>query len=235
MENIFWHVSDPRHADYGNFIDIEQITQLIGPSEDYIKSFLIRLTGRTIRQYGSTFTDDHMACVPNRNRDWLTCSMPVKVAQQTFQVPKFHVYGRPSSKMNYIRTQYPLYISADAAAFIDYVGGAAGKLPSHQFRANIEEQSMREEIRRNFKHIGIYPEVIRARYNITNQVGGKSTGNSQCTPQFLEQYYHARDLNIFWKLYGGDIVHKDWFYLLISFIQYFASFAHIAYINHMIG
>ena len=211
MENIFWHVSDPRHADYGNFIDIEQITQLIGPSEDYIKSFLIRLTGRTIRQFGSTFTDDHMACVPNRNRDWLTCSMPAKVAQETFQIPKFHVYGRPSSKMNYIRTQYPLHINADAAAFIDYVGGAAGKLPSHQFRASIEEQSMREEIRRNFKHIGIYPEVIRARYNITNQIGGKSAENSQCTPQFLEQYYHVRDLNIFWKLYGGDIIHKDWF------------------------
>ena len=75
-------MSDPKHADYGNFINIDQITNLIGPSDDFIKSFLIRLTGRSIRHYGSTFTDEHMACVVNRNRDWLTCSMPAKVAQE---------------------------------------------------------------------------------------------------------------------------------------------------------
>ena len=27
--------------------------------------------------------------------------------------------------------------------------------------------------------------------------------------QFLEQFYHNRDLNIFWKLYGKDFVHRD--------------------------
>ena len=41
------------------------------------------------------------------------------------------------------------------------------------------------------------------------KVGGKHEANSQCTPQFLEQYYHSRDLNIFWKLYGGGYFHRD--------------------------
>ena len=40
--------------------------------------------------------------------------------------------------MNYIRSHFPIIINTDAAAFIDYVGGATGKLPSHQFRASIE-------------------------------------------------------------------------------------------------
>ena len=41
------------------------------------------------------------------------------------------------------------------------------------------------------------------------KVGGKHEANSQCTPQFLEQYYHSRDLNVFWKLYGGGYFHRD--------------------------
>ena len=56
-------------------------------------------------------------------------------------------------------------------------------MPSHQFRASMEEAPLRSEIRSNFKHVGIYPTVIRERYNITNEVGGKAANNSQCTPQ----------------------------------------------------
>ena len=135
--------------------------------------------------------------------------MTVNNAMKLFEIPKMFVYSRPGSAKRYIRTHHPLIINAGASAMIDYIGGAAGKLPSHWTKPTIDHDAMKEEIRGNFRHVGIYPTVIRERYNITDQVGGKSELNSQCTPQFLEQYYHQRDLNVFWKLYGKGYYHKD--------------------------
>lgn len=209
LEKIFWHVSDPRHSEYGNFISIDQITSLVGLDDDVITTFLMRLSGNFVYQTGNHFSDGSMACQVNKNKDWLTCSIPVRVAMHMFNVPKFHVYSRPASAKRYIRTNFPITIPRQAAEMIDYVGGATGKLPAQNLNLNLDAVEFQDEMRGNFKHIGVYPTVIRERYNITDQVGGKHEANSQCTPQFLEQYYHSRDLNIFWKLYGGGYFHRD--------------------------
>jgi len=96
LERIFWHVSDPRHSEYGNFISIDQITSLIGLNDDIITTFLMRLSGNFVYQSGNHFSDGIMACQVNKNKDWLTCSIPVRVAMHMFSIPKFYVYSRPA-------------------------------------------------------------------------------------------------------------------------------------------
>ena len=61
-------------------------------------------------------------------------------------------------------------ITKQAAEMIDYVGGATGKLPAQNLNLNLDAVDFQDEMRGNFKHIGVYPTVIRERYNITDQV-----------------------------------------------------------------
>ena len=62
---------------------------------------------------------------------------------------------------------------------IDYVGGATGKLPAQNLNLNLDAVEFQDEMRGNFKHIGVYPTVIRERYNITDQVYGYSLYRSR--------------------------------------------------------
>ena len=70
-------------------------------------------------------------------------------------------------------------IPKQAAEMIDYVGGAAGKLPAQNLNLNLDVVEFQDEMRGNFKHIGVYPTVIRERYNITDQVYGYSLYRSR--------------------------------------------------------
>ena len=70
----------------------------------------------------------------------------------------------------YIRTHHPITMPKQAAEMIDYVGGATGKLPAQNLNLNLDPVEFQDEMRGNFKHIGVYPTVIRERYNITDQV-----------------------------------------------------------------
>ena len=67
-------------------------------------------------------------------------------------------------------------IPKQAAEMIDYVGGATGKLPAQNLNLNLDAVDFQDEMRGNFKHIGVYPTVIRERYNITDQGTWVSNG-----------------------------------------------------------
>ena len=140
------------------------------------------MTNEIFAQSANTFSsvNSDSVCQLNRHRDWLTCHFRVRDASRYFSVPKFQVYRRPGTTRKYIRSHHHLRITDEAAVFIDYIGGATSRLPPNKMRLSVNKQDLEKE--ENFRHIGIYPTVIRARYNITNEVG-KHPNNSQCTPQ----------------------------------------------------
>uniref|UniRef100_A0A3Q3WF24 Tripeptidyl-peptidase 1 n=1 Tax=Mola mola TaxID=94237 RepID=A0A3Q3WF24_MOLML len=56
-------------------------------------------------------------------------------------------------------------------------------------------------------HLGVYPAVLRARYNLTSADVGTSQNNSQAVAQFLEQYYSPADLAEFMSIFGRGFQH----------------------------
>lgn len=211
LERRFWQVSDPTHSDYGDFMTNDQITNLIGSGLQSSKFFLYRLTNEVFSSSGHTFKsiETGTSCQLNYNQDWLTCSMKIRQAMQYFGVPKFYVYRKSKSTRRYVRTHHKLHVPETASLFIDFIGGATSRLPALDKKLDLGEMPKTENVEdKNFGHIGIYPTVIRERYNITKEVG-QHPENSQCTPQFLEQYYHKRDLDIFFRFYGKGYVHRD--------------------------
>jgi len=210
LERRFWQVSNPKNDDYGRYMTNEQITKLIGAEGSLARSFLERLTNEIFAQSGYQFSsiETGTRCSLNVNQDWLSCSMRVRDAQRYFGVRKFNVFRKPGGVRKYVRTHHHLELPSAAAALIDYIGGASSRLPPHNQKLAIKETEFKQSANENFKHIGIYPTIIRERYNISKEVG-QHPDNSQCTPQFLEQYYHERDLSVFWKLYGKGYYHRD--------------------------
>lgn len=210
LERIFWEVSNPDSQDYGHFLRNGQITRLVGRDYNYIDLFLSRLTGEKFQKVGESFTSTSSAtkCEVNRNRDWVTCQITIRDAMDYFQIQKFHIFRKPGGTRKYIRTTSFLQLPQAASVMIDYVGGANSKLPSVDEKLQIDRNDFKRTINENYIHIGVYPEVIRARYNISKEVG-QHPANSQCTPQFLEQYYHQGDLDRFWSLYGKGFTHKS--------------------------
>ena len=55
-------------------------------------------------------------------------------------------------------------------------------------------------------HVGVYPSVLRTRYNVSDTVG-KHPNNSQAVAQFLEQYYSSQDLTEFFAIFGRGFTH----------------------------
>ena len=133
-----------------------KITNIVGQTDDQIRSFVMRLTFEAVHQSGLLFSTSKVSCSSNVNKDWLTCSMSASYAMELFQISKFSVYSRPGSSKRYIRTRHPLHINAAASAMIDYIGGAAGKLPVQWSGPTIDHDAMKEEIRGNFRHVGTW-------------------------------------------------------------------------------
>jgi len=211
LERVFWQVSDPDSPQYGKYLKNSQITKLIGRDKHFVSLFLARLSGENFLE-----TDDNVffsqqsasKCIVNTNIDWITCEFSIRNAMRLFNVQKFHVFRKPGSQRKYIRTTSYLKIPQSAANMIDYIGGATSKLPSVDQKLQINREDFGKTIKENFKHIGNYPTVIRERYNISSETG-QHPDNSQCTPQFLEQYYHQGDLDLFWRLYGKGYDHRQ--------------------------
>lgn len=211
LERRFWQVSDPKDKDYGEHLTNAQITKLIGADPNLAKTFLHRLTNELYAQSGSMFksVESDTTCKLNVNQDWLSCFMRARDAMNYFGVSKFYIYRKPGSTRQYVRTHHHLHLPEAAAAMIDYIGGATSRLPAQNQKLAIKESEFKQRPSDDFgEHIGIYPTIIRERYNLSAEVG-QHPDNSQCTPQFLEQYYHQRDLSVFWRWYGKGYYHRD--------------------------
>jgi len=59
-------------------------------------------------------------------------------------------------------------------------------------------------------HVGVYPKILRTRYNLTSDDVGSHPNNSQVVAQFLEQYFSNSDLSQFMSMFvGSDFVHQS--------------------------
>ncbi|XP_066292302.1 tripeptidyl-peptidase 1-like [Branchiostoma lanceolatum] len=190
LEDLFWKVSDPTHEEYGHYLSLHEIADIVKPSNETVAEVERWLEGSGVTDCSTIITED-----------FLECSMPARTAENLLGDIKFHRYT--DGKRRVIRSEVRYLVPRHLKDHLDFVGGV------HRFPPGLKLKTAESKNISSPQHIGNYPTVIRERYNISKEVGGKHEANSQCTPQFLEQYYHQGDLDLFWRLYGKGYVHRD--------------------------
>ncbi|KAM9842819.1 tripeptidyl-peptidase 1 [Aulostomus maculatus] len=190
LGEILGVVSDPDSAQYGKYLQLGEVSSLVRPSE---------LTQKAVRHWLQSHGITN--CLTVQTLDFLQCTMTAEVAESLLPGSKFHRYIRDGHTV--VRSSSPYSVHDDIHQHLDFIGGLHRFPPKGQQPSSKRTQTL-------FKaglHLGVTPDVLRARYNLTAADVGAAQNNSQAVAQFLEQYYHPADLAEFMSLYGGSFKH----------------------------
>lgn len=195
LEELFWKVSDPDSSLYGKYLNIDEISQLISPTDQAI---------HVVRQWLKL---NHVTdCDLTANRDYLVCRLSCKKAESLLTGAVFYYFRHEKYSKKVIRSPSRYYVPTYISEFLDFVGGLH-RFPAVNFLKTRQENIPLSEDPK--VHVGVYPKVLRERYNLTAEDVGSHPNNSQVVAQFLEQYFSNGDLGEFMSMFvGGDFVHK---------------------------
>lgn len=210
LEKALVEVSDPDSPFYGKYLSVEEITKLVSPSKKTIKA-----VKGWLKKQGVT------KCDISQNKDFLVCSLRCDAAEKLLTGAVFFYFKHPKVSRNIIRSPSRYYVPKSVSKYLDFVGGlhrfpAVNWRKSSQFDDNSTKLKISlDKIKKSYTspsnpeiHIGVYPSVLRERYNISNHVGSHPN-NSQAVAQFLEQFYNAADLKEFMYMFGGGFTHQN--------------------------
>ena len=208
LEKLLLEVSDPESSIYGKYLCVDEITKLISPSKKSL--FIVRswLAKNGVKN-----------CKETLNMDFLVCTMTTDVAESLLTGSIFYYFEHDAYHKRVIRSPSRYYVPYPISKYLDFVGGLH-RFPSVKWaRAKVAENHSKlkmsiDNLKRGKAgagpgiHVGVYPAVLRERYNISDTVGS-NTNNSQAVAQFLEQFYNAGDLKEFMRMFGSGFKHLD--------------------------
>ena len=206
LERYFWDISDPRSSKYGNHFSLSNLTRLIAPSQAILAAVKAWLTNHGVR------TSD---CRTVLTKDFMTCQMSCETAEAMLVGATFYRFKHSKLSRPVIRSAEHYSVPANVAPHLDFVGGVlhfpAVNGPSFSRLAEegiINSMKSSKPQDKDQIHIGVFPSVLRERYNVSDVVG-THPDNSQSVAQFLEQYYNPGDLGEFFTLFGSSFKHLD--------------------------
>jgi len=208
IESLAKEVSDPRSPLYGKYMSVEEITEFVSPSYETLDTIQTWLSSHKVSN-----------CDLTMNRDFLICLMPCQVAEKLLMGTVFHYYSHDKLEKKVVRSTSSYYVPEHISHHLDFIGGIHRFPAVNWGKTNNEELRQKEAVRMmeaklehpdvDGIHIGVYPKVLRQRYNLTVEDVGSHPNNSQVVAQFLEQYYHAADLSEFMSIFvGSEFVHQ---------------------------
>uniref|UniRef100_H3DIX9 Tripeptidyl-peptidase 1 n=1 Tax=Tetraodon nigroviridis TaxID=99883 RepID=H3DIX9_TETNG len=194
LEEMLRAVSNPDSARYGKYATLEEVANLVRPSD---------LTQKVVRHWlqSSGVTN----CRTVHTQDFLECSITAEVAEQLLPGSRFCRYIRDGQSQ--VRSSAPYSVPDDLHQHLDFVGGL------HRLPRKLQQDVSGTSFSRKQSgftagiHLGVTPSILRARYNLTSADVGKAQNNSQAVAQFLEQYYSPADLAEFMSLFGSGFQH----------------------------
>uniref|UniRef100_A0A8D1K8B8 Tripeptidyl-peptidase 1 n=1 Tax=Sus scrofa TaxID=9823 RepID=A0A8D1K8B8_PIG len=195
LSELVQAVSDPGSPRYGKYLALEDVADLVRPSQLTLHMVQKWLLAAGARNCHSVTTQDFLTC----------CLCFTLQAELLLSGAEFHRYVGGPAETHAVRSPHPYRLPKALASHVDFVGGLHRFPPTSTLRQRPEPQVTGTL----GLHLGVTPSVIRKRYNLTAQdVGSGATNNSQACAQFLEQYFHASDLAEFMRLFGGSFVHQ---------------------------
>ncbi|XP_021394447.2 tripeptidyl-peptidase 1 [Lonchura striata] len=187
-------VSDPRSPQYGQYLSLEQVRDLVQPSPATLMTVLKWLQGHGVEDCRSVTT-----------LDFLECYLPASAAEHLLPGAEFHRYVQGQRSL--LRSPLPYSVPAELAEHLDFVGGLHRFPTEHKAISRARARKDAKLARASF-HLGVTPAVLRQRYNMTGGDVGLLPNNSQACAQFLEQYFHQADLAEFMQLFGSGFAHR---------------------------
>lgn len=206
LEKLFWKVSDPSDPLYGQHLSLKKLARLISPSRITLKALDSWLVENGIAQD---------KCKSIETKDFLQCNLTRQVAEKMLPGAEFYRFSHPELQSSVIRSVSLYSVPSKIAPHLDFVGGVL-RFPAVQWsKPKVDKDFVFESLRATLTsktkakiHIGVYPSVLRERYNVSSVVGTNAK-TTQSVAQFLEQYFSPTDLKEFFKLYGSSFVHLD--------------------------
>lgn len=198
LESLFWRVSDPDSKEYGQYLSLHEVANLITPSAK---------TQRTVKKWLRENGVEAKKCNSVETEDFLTCEMSCETAESLLPGAKFYVFHHEKLQQPTIRSAQHYSVPKEIVPHIDFVGGIL-RFPAVNWASPKIAKNITDSVNDLGVHIGVYPSVLRERYNISDTVGSHPN-NSQVVAQFLKQYYNKADLKEFFKLFGSSFVHLD--------------------------
>lgn len=208
LERLLLEVSDPNSPIYGKYITVEEITNLVSPSRQAL--FVVT---KWLSKHGVE------NCKGTMNKDFLVCEMRRDTAENLLTGSVFYYFQHDEYRKTVIRSPSRYYVPKPISKYLDFVGGLHRFPALKWLKTKVDDNGSKlkmkaEQLKRGRGseepkiHVGVYPAVLRERYNISDTVGSNAN-NSQVVAQFLEQYYNAGDLKEFMKLFGSGFKHLD--------------------------
>ncbi|NXL80320.1 TPP1 peptidase, partial [Leptocoma aspasia] len=188
-------VSDPQSPQYGQYLSLEQVRDLVQPSPATLMTVLKWLQGHGIEDCRSVTT-----------LDFLECYLPASMAEHLLPGAEFHRYVQGQHSL--VRSPVPYTVPAELAEHLDFVGGMHRFPAEHKAVSRARARKDLQLARASF-HLGVTPAILRQRYNLTRGDVGLLPNNSQACAQFLEQYFHQADLAEFMQLFGSGFAHRS--------------------------
>jgi len=186
LERVFWEVSDPKHANYGNHLKFEQLVDFLGAPQADIDLVVSWLQVAGVTNFKLSV-----------HKDSIDVIAPVRVFEDLFNT-KFGLFVRLSDEAEFTRIVKNYYLPESIAQvvsivsnlldFPDFVGGpkqvtagAIGQWPDYCGTQCTGK---------------ITPQVIQQQYNLT-QSTPINAGNSMAVAEFQTQHYDQTDLDNF--------------------------------------
>lgn len=132
LDEKFWAVSTPNHADYGKHVHLNSLHQLIDPSRQMMQN------AATIEDWLSSASNGQVQSATSIHGDWVKACMKVSVAKSVFGTTLHHYHPRSVSVNDKTQTSrirassaitgVPHYV----ADKIDFIGGLNTPIHRHE-------------------------------------------------------------------------------------------------------
>ena len=190
LERMFWEVSDPKHANYGEHKSRDEITEVLAVLQNRVDR---------VRDYFASQGMTNFIVAPNR--DIITATGPVSAVEAALDTQLHFFTHREKSEIQIVRASRGYSLPAELAHDVMMVGellqfprlrsknlvglGGSGDWP------NTCQSSRCQGL--------VTPGVLSARYLFPNATENEEAvpGNSMSVAEFQGQYFKTTDLNGF--------------------------------------
>lgn len=195
LTDMLRRVSDPRSSQYGRYLGLDEVAEIVQPHPQVIKDVV-----NWLHHYDIT------SCSLIQTKDFLRCRLRVGIAEELLET-KFGYLQHSVEKDHVILRAIQEYtVPKKIAHRLDFIGGVH-RVPNVGNKLKIKRRVPIPEDLSDFRY-GVHPDVLRKRYNVSDNVA-TNANNSQGTAQFLKQYYSPADLKEFMHHFGKGFPHLN--------------------------
>eukprot|EP00128_Syssomonas_multiformis_P004178 Colp12_sorted_trinity150504_noHs@17101 len=186
LEAYLMEVSNPASAFYGKYLNIEDLTAMVRPSDENIQVVMKFLDDHQVTDYALTPTND-----------FIVANIPASTAEMMFATPLLKYQHKLLNKFA-VKAESTYTVPAQVSKALDFVSGIA-RLPNTRVKIDHTGSVFR---RANFPAPEATPQFLREIYSIPEKAIGGNPKNSQAVTEFLEQYYDPADLNAYFDRFN---------------------------------